>query len=258
VADSSLAGRVALVTGGGTGIGRGIARSLAEAGASVLLGQRRGDVARDFAAELREAGFAAAGMTLDVRNRQQVRDAVAAAQERFGGLDVLVNNAAITGAPAVQMFLDTTDEHLDLVLDVNLRGVFVCSQEAARVMVGRGGGVIVHVSSVGAYAGQEGAAVYCATKAGLSGLTQAMALELAPHGIRVVGIAPGDVATEASARIRTDVREAGASGAYLRTTPLGRQGRVDEIGDVVAFLVSDAASFVTGTTVVVDGGFLAY
>ena len=145
------------------------------------------------------------------------------------------------------------------MLDINLRGVFVCSQEAARRMVRRGArGVIVHISSVGAFAGQEGATVYCATKAGLTGLTQAMALELAPHGIRVVGVAPGDVATEASAAIRTDVRKAGASGAFLRQTPLGRQGTVQEIGDVVAFLCSDAAAFVTGTTVVVDGGFIAY
>ncbi len=255
----ALNGRVALVTGGGTGIGTGIARSLAQAGAAVVLGQRRGDLAARFASELEAEGYRAFGTTLDVRDRVQIRDLVALTRERFGSLDILINNAAITGAPAVQMFLDTTDEHLDLVLGVNLRGVFVCSQEAARVMVEQGrGGVIVHISSVGAFAGQEGATVYCATKAGLTGLTQAMALELAPHGIRVVGVAPGDIFTEASATIRTDVRSAGASGRYLRQTPLGRQGRPQEIGDVVAFLASDAASFVTGTTVVADGGFIAY
>jgi 3-oxoacyl-[acyl-carrier protein] reductase len=259
MASTSLAGRVALVTGGGTGIGTGIARSLAEAGASVVVAQRRGDLAERFASELQSEGHCALGTTLDVRDRSQVRSVVALARQRFGSLDVLVNNAAITGAPAVQMFLDTTDEHLDLLLGVNLRGVFVCSQEAARVMVEQGnGGVIVHVSSVGAFAGQEGATVYCATKAGLTGLTQAMALELAPHAIRVVSVAPGDIVTEASARIRTDVTNAGASGKYLRLTPLGRQGQPEEIGDVVAFLASDAASFVTGTTVVADGGFIAY
>jgi NAD(P)-dependent dehydrogenase (short-subunit alcohol dehydrogenase family) len=256
---ASLAGRVALVTGGGTGIGSGIARSLAQAGAAVVLAQRRGNLAEQFAAQLASEGHRALGTTLDVRERDQVRAAVSLAQERFGSLDVLVNNAAITGAPAVQMFLDTTDEHLDLVLGVNLRGVFVCSQEAARVMLEQGrGGVIVHISSVGAFGGQEGATVYCATKAGLTGLTQAMALELAPHAIRVLAVAPGDVITEASATIRTDVKVAGASGQYLRLTPLGRQGRPAEIGDVVAFLASDAASFVTGTTVVADGGFMAY
>jgi NAD(P)-dependent dehydrogenase (short-subunit alcohol dehydrogenase family) len=259
VASRSLEGRVALVTGGGTGIGRGIVRALCEAGASVVLGQRRGGLAEQFAASLVAEGYVAIGTTLDVRDRGQVRAAIGLAESRFGGLDVLVNNAAITGRPAVQLFLDTTDEHLDLVLDVNLRGVFVCSQEAARAMVARGsGGVIVNISSVGAFAGQEGATVYCATKAGLSGLTQAMALELAAHGIRVVGVAPGDIYTEASATMRTDVRQAGASGNYLRQTPLGRQGRPEEIGDVVAFLASEAASFVTGTTVVADGGFLAY
>lgn len=256
---TSLAGRVALVTGGGTGIGAGIARSLAEAGAAVVLGQRRGELAQQRAAELAAEGLQAIGTHLDVRDRAQNRAAVALALERFGRLDVLVNNAAITGTPALQMFLDTTDEHLDLVLDVNLRGVIVCSQEAARVMVRqRQPGVIVHVSSVGSFAGQEGASVYCATKAGLTGLTQAMALELAQHQIRVVAVAPGDIATEASATIRSDVRQSGASGTYLRQTPLGRQGSSQEIGDVVAFIASDAASFMTGTTVLVDGGFLAY
>jgi len=259
VAPRSLEGRVALVTGGGTGIGRGIVLSLCEAGASVVLGQRRAELAEQFAASLAAEGYSAIGTTLDVRDREQIRTVIGLAEARFGRLDVLVNNAAITGRPAVQLFLDTTDEHLDLVLDVNLRGVFVCSQEAARMMVARGsGGVIVNISSVGAFAGQEGATVYCATKAGLTGLTQSMALELAPHGIRVLGVAPGDISTEASANIRTDVRQAGASGRYLRQTPLGRQGRAEEIGDVVAFLASDAASFVTGTTVVADGGFLAY
>src|SRR5262249_39487668 len=165
----------------------------------------------------------------------------------------------VSGAPVVQMFLDTADEHLGLVVGTNLRGVFVCSQESARAMVEQGRpGVIVHISSVGSFAGQEGATAYCATKAGLTGLTQAMALELAPHRIRVVAVAPGDIATEASANIRAEVRESGASGAYLRQTPLGRQGTSAEIGDVVAFVASDAASFITGTTVLVDGGFLAY
>ncbi len=259
MSDAALAGRVALVTGGATGIGRGIVRSLVEAGASVVLGQRRGDLAAAYAAELTSHGFQAAGTTLDVRERAQVRAAVDLAVERYGRLDILVNNAAITGTPAVKLFLDTTDEHLDLVLGVNLRGAYVCAQEAARTMVAQGsGGVIVHISSVGAFAGQEGATAYCATKAGLTGLTQAMALELAPHGIRVVTVAPGDVATEASASIRSDVVEQGASGRYLRQTPLGRQGRAQEIGDVVAFVASDAASFITGTTLLVDGGFLAY
>ena len=259
VSDGPLAGRVALVTGGGTGIGRGIVRSLVLAGASVVLGQRRGELARAYAEELSTSDFHATGTTLDVRDRAGVRAAVKLAVETYGGLDILVNNAAITGTPAVKLFLDTTDEHLDLLLGVNLRGAYVCAQEAARTMVAQGrGGVIVHISSVGAFAGQEGATVYCATKAGLTGLTQAMALEMAPHGIRVVTVAPGDVATEASENIRSDVVERGASGTYLRQTPLGRQGQPQEIGDVVAFVASDAASFITGTTVVVDGGFLAY
>ncbi len=259
MSDAPLAGRVALVTGGGTGIGRGIVRSLAEAGAAVVLGQRRGDLARAYAEELSNLGFKATGTTLDVRERAQARAAVDLALDRYGRFDILVNNAAITGTPAVKLFLDTSDEHLDLILGVNLRGAYVCAQEAAGTMVAQGrGGVIVHISSVGAFAGQEGATVYCATKAGLTGLTQAMALELAPHSIRVVTVAPGDVATEASANIRSDVVQRGASGTYLRQTPLGRQGQPREIGDVVAFVASDAASFMTGTTVLVDGGFLAY
>jgi NAD(P)-dependent dehydrogenase (short-subunit alcohol dehydrogenase family) len=144
-------------------------------------------------------------------------------------------------------------------VDVNLKGTFYCSQAAAKHMIAaRRGGSIIHVSSVGAFAAQEFAALYCATKAAQVSLARSMALELAPHGIRVNAIAPGDILTEASEHVVSDLKTAGVSGRYRRTTPLGRRGTPEEIGRAVAFLASDEASFVTGTTLVVDGGYLAY
>ena len=141
----------------------------------------------------------------------------------------------------------------------NLKGVFHCSQAVARHMVAANiRGSIVHISSVGAFAAQEYASVYCATKAAIVSLAQGMALELAQYGIRVNCVAPGDILTEANADIVNDLKDRGASGRYLRVTPVGRRGSPEEIGGSVAYLASDEASFVTGTTLRVDGGFLTY
>ncbi|MGH9522701.1 MAG: SDR family NAD(P)-dependent oxidoreductase, partial [Terriglobales bacterium] len=160
---------------------------------------------------------------------------------------------------ALSSFVDADALHVDRIVDTNLKGTIYCSQAAARHMirVGRGGN-IVHVSSVGAFGAQENAAVYCATKAAQSMLARAMAIELAAHGIRVNCIAPGDIKTETSADAIGENKKAGASGRFLRFTPLGRRGSPEEIGRAIAFLASDDASFITGATLVADGGFLAY
>ena len=177
----------------------------------------------------------------------------------FGGIDLLVNNASVTGSRALASFVDSTAVLVDNVIDTNVKGTIYCSQEVARDMIKRGrGGNIVHISSVGGYAAQENAGIYCATKAAQIMLTQSMAIELAPHGIRVNCIAPGDIRTDTSANAVDEIKQSGASGHFLRVTPLGRRGCPVEIGRVVAFLASDDATFLTGTTVVVDGGFLAY
>ena len=257
-----LQDKVIIITGGGTGIGWGITRSCAREGASVVIAQRRADIdiAEDRAAQLQMAGHRALGVGCDITRREQVKAMIATTVAEFGRLDVMINNAALTGQSAdVRPFLEETDEHWRRLIDVNLNGAFICTQEAAFQMIKQGdGGSIVTISSVAQFAAQESATPYGAAKAGLDGLTKGAAIELAPHGIRVNMVAPGDIYTESSADILDQVTGAGGSGNFFRFTPLGRRGEVGEIGDVVAFLASDEASFVTGATWLVDGGFLSY
>jgi NAD(P)-dependent dehydrogenase (short-subunit alcohol dehydrogenase family) len=246
---------IAIVTGGATGIGFGITRSLAARGAQVAIVQPSLEQAETAARMLPGA----AGFAADIRDPDAVEQVTAAVVERFGGLDVLVNNAALTGRAAIAPFLETTPEKLNEIVDVNLKGTIWCSQAAARRMIAaKRPGNIVHIASVAAFAAQELAAVYCASKAGLVSLARSMALELAPHGIRVNAIAPGDILTEASANVATDLKSRGSTGGYQRRTPLGRRGDPADVGEAVAFLVSDAARFITGAVLTVDGGFLTY
>jgi 3-oxoacyl-[acyl-carrier protein] reductase len=252
-----LHSKIAIVTGGGTGIGKGITRVLAEAGARIVVAQRRLLAAERVCEELQAAGLEGFPVQMDVTDRKQVQQMISRTLDRWGAIDILVNNAAVTGARALAPFLDCSDDLLTEVFDVNLKGVFVCSQEVAQKMVGRGG-VIINVSSVGAFAAQEGAAAYCATKAGMIGLTRGMALDLAQHGIRVNCVAPGDIVTETSANVHDDARQQGVSGNYFRRIPLGRPGTPEEVGKTVLFLASEDSSYLTGETIVVDGGFLIY
>jgi 3-oxoacyl-[acyl-carrier protein] reductase len=252
-----LAGKVAIVTGGGTGIGLGISRSLAEAGARVAIAQPTIEKAEAAANRLNGDGFEAIPLTVDIRSRRQVIEMVSRTIDRFERIDILVNNAAVTGPKAASSFLEIDDELLDRTIDVNLKGTFITSQETARHMLERGGSII-NVSSIGAFAAQEGASAYCATKAALTGLTQAMALELAPHGIRVNCIAPGDIRTDTSENVSDEIKERSVSGKYSRNIPLNRRGSPAEIGPTAVFLASDDASYITGETIIVDGGFLIY
>ena len=249
--------KVAIVTGGGTGIGRGISRSLAEAGATVVIAQPTIKKAEVAATELQAEGYRAIPLEVDISSREMVQRLVAETLERCGQVDILVNNAAMTGSRVSEHFLDVTDALLNRTIDVNLKGTFIVSQEVARAMAGRGGSII-HISSVGAYAAQEGASVYCATKSALIGLTKTMALELAPHGIRVNAIAPGDIKTETSANVVDEKKQRGFSGDYVRKVPLNRRGEASEIGPTAVFLASDDSTYITGETIVVDGGFLIY
>jgi NAD(P)-dependent dehydrogenase (short-subunit alcohol dehydrogenase family) len=255
-----LRGKVVVITGGGTGIGLGIAQCCAAEGALLVLAQRRTALAEAAAAELRATGAQAIGLGCDVRDRAAVHALLQTARDTFGPVDVLVNNAALTGAAAApRPFLEESDEHWRELIDVNLNGAFICTQEAARQMAAHGnGGVIINISSVAQYAAQEHAAPYCAAKAALDGLTKAAAIELAPYNIRVNAVAPGDIDTAASHTVVADAAARGASGRFFRVTPLGRRGTPAEVGAVVAFLAGDEASFVTGATWLVDGGFLSY
>ena len=245
-----LDGRSAVVTGAGRGIGAAVAARLAEAGANVV------GVDIDHSAGSRGAGIVP--LVVDVCDFDAPEEIVLFAIETFGGLDIWVNNAGIyPTAP----FLDLDDSEWDRVLDLNLRAVFRCARAAATAMRNAdAGGVIINMSSNAGMAAGRASAHYVASKHAVVGLTKSLAVDLAPFGIRSVGIAPGVTRTE-GIRNASDALEAAGWGdldAYAeRTTPLGRMAEPDEIARVATFAASDLASFVTGTTIVVDGGQLS-
>ncbi len=251
----SLAGQVILVTGGATGIGRGICEALALQGARLAIMQP--DVSQARQAANSYAG--SRGFAADIRDPLQVQVMMDAVIAEFGYLDGLVNNASVTGDAALGSFATMARDQVDRIIDTNLKGAIWCSQVVAQWLISmRRPGGIVNIASVGAFAAQEMASAYCATKAAQVSLTQSMALELAQHQIRVNAVAPGDILTERSADMPAHVQRLSGTGKYLRQTPLGRRGLPIEIGYAVAFLLSPEAAFITGTTLKVDGGFTAY
>ena len=239
-----LVNKVAFVTGAGQGMGRAMVRRFAEEGAVVVAADINLDAARETIEGL--AGGSALAVACNVADSASVAEAMAAVIERFGRLDVLVNNA---GVGSVDAFLDTPDEHWQRVIGVNLTGTFLCSREAARLMHQSGqGGVIVNLSSTAAISG-EGPSHYCASKAGVMGLTRSLARELAPSQIRVNTIVPGPTNTPMMAGIPDDWMQ-----SMVKAIPLGRMCEPAEIAAVAAFLASDDASFITGQNIAVNGG----
>ncbi|SAI20238.1 short chain dehydrogenase [Bordetella ansorpii] len=242
-------GKTAIVTGGAQGIGAACARRLAEAGASVALW----DVDRKNGQALaEELGRQALFVPCDVSRKVDVDAALAATLARFGRVDHLVNNAGIV-RPAP--FLEITEADWDLVIGINLKGAFLVGQAVARAMTAQGGGAIVHMSSVNAVTAIPSIASYNASKGGVAQLTRVMSLALIDQGIRVNAVAPGTIATEL-ARNAVMADEASRNRIMSRT-PMRRLGEPEEVADAVAYLLSDASSYITGETLYVDGGRLA-
>jgi NAD(P)-dependent dehydrogenase (short-subunit alcohol dehydrogenase family) len=243
-----LADKVALVTGGASGIGREIARSYIAEGARVVIGDRNGVL---LAETQKELGTACASVEMDVTRETDAERAVALALSRFGRLDVGVNCAGLGLAVPLT---EQTEQQWDAVVDVCLKGVFLCLKHEARAMVGAGsGGVIVNIASISARQPAEGLSAYCAAKAGVEMLTRCAAMELGPQGVRVVGIGPGLIDTPLTTfqQDRPHVRE-----AFLENIPLGRVGVPRDIASAAVFLASDDASFISGDTLFVDGAEL--
>jgi NAD(P)-dependent dehydrogenase (short-subunit alcohol dehydrogenase family) len=246
-----LTGRVALVTGAGAGIGAAIARLFCEAGAGVILADKDLSAVETVCAALTSRGGKAWACELDIRRQEQVRAAFATARTRLGPIEILVNNAGVT---AQAKFLDTTPDMLRNLIDTNLAGTYFCAQEAARSMCELGRGAIVNVASHSGLLGSSGRTAYASTKGGVIALTRAMAVDLAPHNIRVNAIAPGAIEVP---RPHKPAHDSKRRRAWLAAVPMERYGSPEEVAAVALFLVSDAASYVTGHTVPVDGGFTA-
>jgi 3-oxoacyl-[acyl-carrier protein] reductase len=245
----TLAGKVAIVTGGSRGIGLAIARLLAEDGASVVVSGR--DAARLEAAvkELESLGAPVMGVAADAAKREDVDRLVEATRERFGRIDVLVNNAGITRD---QLLVRMKDDDWDQVLDTNLRGVFLMTRAVGKVMMRQKSGRIINISSTAGAMGNPGQVNYSAAKAGVIGLTKAAGRELAHWNILVNAVAPGLIETDMAAAIPAEARE-----AMLQQVPLKRIGQGREVAEVVRFLAGDGASYITGQTIHVNGGLYA-
>ena len=241
-----LAGRIAVVTGGTRGIGLAIARALAEDGASVVVSGRDAARLESAVAELEGLGAAAVGVAADQSKREDCDRLVDAAKERFGRIDVLVNNAGITRD---QLLVRMKDDEWDQVMDTNLRGVFLMTRAVAKSMMRQKSGRIVNITSTAGAMGNPGQVNYSAAKAGVIGLTKAAARELAHWNILVNAVAPGLIETDMTAGIPGEARE-----ALLQQVPLRRIGAAREVAEVVRFLAGDGAAYVTGQTIHVNGG----
>lgn len=249
--------RTALVTGGATGIGAAITLRLANEGMNVFVVQRDDSEASQGSKAFRDQPSATkihvAGH--DLSTGPGCAEAVAHCASRFGGLEILVNNAAVTGEAAVGALARCDDAHIDQVVDVNLKAPLRLAREALPHLQATHG-VIVNISSVAQMQAQAETPAYVASKAGLGGLTRALGYDLASHGIRVVGIAPGDIDTATSRRPSLLSKRAHIAGG--KQTPLGYAAEPDDVANAVAWVVSDQARYVTATTIVVDGGLTAY
>jgi glucose 1-dehydrogenase len=248
----SLKDKVAIVTGGNSGIGMAIVMELARQGASLVIDYvAHPEAAEALEQQLRGLGDRVIGVMADVSKVDQLQNLIDAAVKEFGRVDIMVNNAGVETRTSV---LDTTEQQYEKVLDINLKSAFFGTQLAARQMIKQGGGGrIINITSVHEDWPMPGNTAYCLSKGGMRMLTRTAGLELAPHNILVVGVGPGAVATPINTATMNDP-------ALLKklddAIPLGRMAKPEEIASVVAFLASDAASYITATTIFADGGIM--
>jgi glucose 1-dehydrogenase len=248
----SLQGKVAIVTGGNSGIGKAIVLALAREGASLVIDYvAHPDATEDLEQQVEALGARAIGVEADVSAIEDLAKLVDAAVQNFGRLDIMVNNAGVETRTSV---LDTTEDQYELVLRVNLKSAFFGTQLAAKQMIAQGhGGRIINISSIHEDWPMPGNTAYCLSKGGMRMLTRTAGVELAPHGITVVGVGPGAVDTPINRSTEADPEKMRTLDAAI---PLGRMAEPEEIAGVVAFLAGDGASYMTATTVMADGGLI--
>lgn len=244
-----LTGKTAVVTGSGRGLGKSIALKLAQMGANIVLNDISISDAIDATAEeFKALGYNVAVTKGDVRNLQDVEAMVNKAVETFGSLDILVNNAGITKD---MLMIKMTEKDWDDVLDINLKGSFLCTKAAAKIMMKQRSGKIINIASVAGVMGNAGQANYSASKAGLIGLTKSTAKELSSRNITCNAVAPGVIVSK-----MTDVLPEKVKENYLNNIPLGRFGTPEDVANVIGFLASDDSNYVTGQVIHIDGGLV--
>ncbi len=244
----SLEGRVALITGGARGIGREIALLFAKEGADIALCDVNLEQAEQTAKEIRDSGRECIAFKTDVTDLKQVQDMVDKILDKFKKLDILINNAGITKD---NLILRMSEEDWDKVISVNLKGCFICTKAASRVMLKQRFGKIINLASIIGIMGNAGQANYSASKAGIIGLTKSIAKELAPRGVSVNAIAPGFIKTEMTDRLPEDIQK-----RMLSAIPLARFGTPKDVANLALFLSSESSSYITGQAIQIDGGML--
>lgn len=249
--DFNVKGKIVLITGGAKGIGRSCALALAEAGADIALGLRDINKDNNVPEEIRSLGREALPLQMDVSNMKEIKDSVTNAIEEFGRIDILVNNAGIAPANLIE---DYTEADFDYTVSVNLKGTYFTSQEVGKHMIENKFGRIINLGSQAGYIALPSESVYCMTKAGISHLTKCFAVEWAKHNINVNAVAPTFIETPGTEPWLNDPE---FKADVLSKIKLGRIGIPQEVSSVVVFLASQAASMITGTTVMVDGGWTA-
>ncbi|MDO8475853.1 MAG: glucose 1-dehydrogenase [Candidatus Rokubacteria bacterium] len=253
----SLEGKVAIVTGGGRGIGRAIAQGFANAGAKVAIASRKMNDLEATAAEIKAFGGEALPVQSHLGKMEEINKMVSTVLDRFGRIDILANNAGTT--PAIGTVLDSDERLWDTIINLNLKGLYFSSQAVARIMKKQGGGKIINITSIDGFKPEPGASIYSISKAGVRMVTRAFAAELAPFNIQVNAIAPGPISTKLldSHWFHLPPEEAKKQKETMANmTPMGRIGEPDEIVGAAIYLASDASSYTTGTEIVIDGGVL--